>query len=80
MPFFYQSGEQIEVGDSVLLNGETGQVELIADPIDDPNDWYAKAHGGGVMIAEPKVFGRLFLTASDLAGNEEDLEFVARGS
>ncbi len=43
----------------------------------DPNDWYVKEHGGGVMIAEPKVFGRLFINAP--ASDYEDLEFVSRG-
>ena len=34
-------------------------------------------HGGGVLIIEPKVFERLFV--SDTA-NYEDLEFVARSA
>jgi hypothetical protein len=29
--------------------------------IDDPNDWYVETYGGGVMVAEPKVFGCLFI-------------------
>jgi hypothetical protein len=36
-----------------------------------------KEHGGGVMILEPKVFRRLFI--SD-AANYEDLEFVSRAA
>ena len=29
MPFFYTSGEEIKTGDSVLLHGEAGYVELL---------------------------------------------------
>jgi hypothetical protein len=76
MPFFYQSGEEIKQGDKILLHGEPGEIEFVADKADDPNDWYVTEYGGGVMIVEPKVFGRLFV--SDTQGYE-DLEFVSRG-
>jgi hypothetical protein len=45
--------------------------------VDDPNDWYVKEYGGGVMIVEPKVIGRLFLQAP--VGQDDHLEFVSRG-
>ena len=77
MPFFYQSGEEVKLGDRVRLHGETGEIELVADPLDDPNDWYVKEYGGGVMIVEPKVFGHLFVPAP--VGQCDDLEFVSRG-
>jgi hypothetical protein len=77
MPFFYQSGEQIKAGDRVHLHGEPGKVDFVADPVEHPNDWYVKERGGGVMIAEPKVFGRLFINAP--VSDYEDLEFVSRG-
>jgi hypothetical protein len=32
MPFFYSSGEEIRKGDRVLLHGEPGEIELVADP------------------------------------------------
>ena len=66
MPFFYQSGEQIQQGDRVCLHGEPGEVEFVDE------------QGGGVMIAEPKVFGRLFIAAP--VSDYEDLEFVSRGA
>ena len=78
MPFFYQSGEQIKRGDRVRLHGEPGEIEFVADPADDPSDWFVKEYGGGVMIAEPKVFGSLFINAP--VSQYEDLEFVSRGS
>lgn len=62
-------------GDHVLLHRQRGVVEFVADPADDPEDWYVREYGGGVMILEPKVFGRLFI--SDTA-KCEDLEFVSR--
>jgi len=45
--------------------------------MDDPDDWYVKQYGGGVMIVEPKAFGRLFINSP--VSQYEDLEFVARG-
>jgi hypothetical protein len=61
----------------VRFHGEPGQIELVADPLDDPNDWYVKQYGGGVMIVVPKVLGRVFI---DTPVSEEDLEFVSRVS
>jgi hypothetical protein len=78
VPFFYQSGEQIKRGDRVRLHGEPGEIEFVADPAGDPSDWFVKEYGGGVMIAEPKVFGSLFINAP--VSQYEDLEFVSRGS
>jgi hypothetical protein len=64
MAFFYPSSEEIRKGDKVLLHGEPGEIEFITDPANDPDDWYVKEHDGGVMILEPKSFGRLFVTTS----------------
>jgi len=77
MPFFYQSGEEIRKGDRVLYDGEPGEIELVADPANDPDDWYVTEYGGGVMVIEPKHFGRVFVTD---AHDDEDLEFVSRTS
>jgi hypothetical protein len=78
VPFFYRSGVQIKRGDRVRLHGEPGEIEFVADPLDDPNDWLVKQYGGGVMIVEPKVFGTLFIDAP--VSQYEDLEFVSRAS
>ena len=75
MPFFYTSGEEIKTGDRVFLHGEAGYIEHIADPTVDPDDWLVTEKGGGVMIVEPKHFGRLFV--NDPA-NCEDLVFTSR--
>jgi hypothetical protein len=79
VPLKYQSGEQIAKGDRVLFHGEPGEIELVADPlINDPEtEWYVKEHGGGVMVVEPKVFGRAFLSNTEGA---EDLIFVSRST
>jgi hypothetical protein len=77
VPFFYQSGEQINPRDRVSLHGEPAEIESVHDPADGLSDWYVETHGGGVMIAEPKVFGHLFI---DAPADYEDLEFVSRGS
>jgi hypothetical protein len=44
VPFFYQSGKEIQRGDRVRLHGEPGEIELVADTVDDPNDWYVKEY------------------------------------
>ena len=75
MPLLYRSGEQIKKGDRVLLHGEPGEIELVADPLDDPKDWYVEQYGGGVMIVEPRTFGSLFVPNPQ---EYEDLEFVSR--
>ena len=76
MPFFYQSGEEIQRGDRVRLHGEPGEIVVVADPTDDPNDWLVKEYLGGVMIVEPKVFGRLFIPAP--VSQYDDLDVVSR--
>jgi hypothetical protein len=73
---FYQSGDEIRKGDRILLHGESGEIEFVADAATDPEGWYVAEHGGGVMILEPKVFGRLFVSDTQ---NYEDLELVSRG-
>ena len=66
-------------GDRVLYHDEPGVIEFVADPLvtDIETAWYVQEFGGGVMIAEPKVFGHVFV--SDVV-NDEDLIFVARCS
>jgi hypothetical protein len=79
MGFRYRTGEDVRSGDRVLLHGEPGEVELVADPLpqapSNAGDWYVTEFGGGVMIREPKVFGRVFFSSPE---TEDHLEFVAR--
>ncbi|HEY6328260.1 MAG TPA: hypothetical protein VI756_02910 [Blastocatellia bacterium] len=75
MPFLYWSGEEVKEGDRVVLHGEPGHVETVADPSISPDDYFVKEHGGGVMIVEPKIFGRLFINEPH---TYEDLDFVSR--
>jgi hypothetical protein len=75
MAFFYPSSEEIRKGDRVLLHGEPGEIEFVADLESDPDNWYVTEYGGGVMILEPKVFGRLFVTDIE---HYEDLKFISR--
>jgi hypothetical protein len=76
MPFFYTTGEPILAGDRVLVDGYPGEIETIADPQEDPSDWFVEKFGGGVLVLEAEVFGRVFLTPEE--GEFEELEFVAR--
>jgi hypothetical protein len=73
----YPSGEDICKGDQVLFHGEPGEIEYLAEtPTGDPViDWNLKHNGPGVMILEPKFFGRVYLSDSEAA---EDLVFVSR--
>jgi len=77
MPLKYTTGEEIRKGDRVLFHGEPGEIEFVADlrVKGSETEWYVREHGGGVMILEPKNFGRVFLQEPQTA---EDLEFVAR--
>ena len=54
-------------GDRVIFAWKTAEIELAAcDPKDPEADWYLKEYGGGVMIVEPTVFGRAFISAAQL--------------
>lgn len=77
MIFVYKSGQQIQKGDRVMFCGGPGEVEFVATTLgEDPElDWYVQEYGGGVMVLQPKRFGRAFLTRTD---DDEDLVFVSR--
>lgn len=75
MAFVYESGEEIRSGDQVVYDGQSAEVEFVSDPDCSPGDWYVKEFGGGIMILEPEVFGRVFLARSDIDGR---LIFVSR--
>lgn len=74
----YQSGEEIRKGDKVLFHGEPGEIEFVVDKLvgDPAMDWHMKEQGPGVMILEPKAFGRAYIRDIE---NAEDLVFVSRG-
>lgn len=63
MALLYATGEDIQEGDRIVFDDLPGEIELVADPESptDETDWYVEMYGGGVSIAEPTVFGRLFL-------------------
>ena len=77
MPFEYHAGGEIWKADKVLFHGEPGEIEFVADDQskDPATAWYLQEFGGGVMVAEPKRFGRVFLTDTK---DTEDLVFVCR--
>ena len=72
-----QSGEEIHQGDRVSYDRNAGVVELVIEGLagDPEQGWLFENHGAGVMVLEPKVFGRVYLAAPE---NEEDLLFVGR--
>jgi hypothetical protein len=75
--FRYRTGEEIKKDDHVLFHRESGQIELVAVDLGDPEtDWYVQQYGDGVMILE-EVAGRTFIPADQIEGCE-DLEFVSR--
>jgi len=79
MTLKYSSGEEIRLGDRVTYSGTEATIELVVEgPSGDPEkDWNFENNGAGVMLAEPRVFGRVYLTAPH---EREDLVLVARGS
>ncbi len=72
-----QSGEEIQLGDRVAYGGNAGTIELVVEGLtgDPERDWLFETNGAGIMVAEPKVFGRVYLHDPH---EEEDLVFVAR--
>ena len=77
MALKYQSGEDIQLGDRVTYGGNAGMIELVVEALTGvpENDWLFETNGAGIMVAEPKVFGRVYLHDPH---EEEDLLFVAR--
>jgi len=77
MALTYQSGENIREGDHVTYGGNAGTIELVVEGLtgDPEADWLFENHGAGVMVVEPAVFGRVYLSAPN---DVEDLVFIAR--
>jgi hypothetical protein len=75
----YLTGETILPGDIVEYHGDRGQVEFVVSGLtgDPGNDWHFRTNGPGVMVLEPKQFGRVYI--NDLE-DDEDLVFVSRAS
>lgn len=73
----YQTGEEIHPGDRVTYGGNAGLVELVVEALTGKSeeDWLLETNGPGIMVAEPKVFGRVYLHDPH---EEEDLRFVGR--
>lgn len=68
MPLFYQSGEEIRQGDRVTYLGSPGEIEIVADALvgDAELDYYLEEVGRGVLIREPRVYGRVFVEVRDI--------------
>lgn len=78
MSLHYNSGEEIRKGDRVRFHGNPAEIQLVATDSNDPEQaWQIREFGRGVMISDPKVSGRTFISASQLQ-EYEDLEFVSR--
>jgi hypothetical protein len=74
----YRSGEEILKGDRVLFHGSPAVVELVAvDPNDPEHVWYVSRFGGGVLVNDPKVSGRTFISCHQLA-EYAGLQFISR--
>jgi hypothetical protein len=52
-------------------------IELVVEALtgEPEEDWLFQTNGAGIMVAEPKVFGRVYLHDPH---EEEDLLFVTR--
>jgi hypothetical protein len=74
MELTYQSGEDIQRGDRVTYGGNAGTIELVVEGLtgDPETDWLFENHGAGIMVVEPRVFGRVYLSAPH---DEEDVSF-----
>ena len=67
MALQYESGQPIMAGDQVRYDGELGQIEFVVEQASSVLEtaWYFRTLGPGVMIAEPKVFGHVYVTEFD---------------
>ena len=67
MPLFYKSGEEIREGDRVTYYGNPAEIEVVSDKLigNAEVDYYLKEIGRGVLIREPKVYGRVFVEVRD---------------
>ena len=78
MALTHRTGEEIKKGDRVLFHGNPVEIELVAsEPGDGETEWYLQEYGGGVMVLDPLVSGRTFISADEVPGCE-DPEFVSR--
>ena len=77
MALRYETSQEIQQGDRVTYGGNAGVIELVVDGLtgDAEKDWLFETNGAGIMVAEPKVFGRVYLHDPH---EEEDLHFVGR--
>jgi hypothetical protein len=59
--------------------GNAGVIELVVEALtgEPQADWLFESNGAGIMVAEPKVFGRVYLHDPH---EEEDLCFVGRAA
>jgi hypothetical protein len=77
MPLTYRTGEEIHRGDRVTYCGNAGVIELVVEGLigEPEQDWLFETLGAGIRIAEPKMFGLVYLRDPH---EDEDLDFVGR--
>ena len=73
----YRTGEVILPGDVVEYFGDPGHVEYVVNgPAGNSEmDWNLQTNGTGVMVIEPKHFGRVYITDIE---NDQHLVFISR--
>ena len=74
MSLYYLSGQEIKKGDRVILHGAPGEVELVADPDINPDDWFVTEFGGGIRILHSEM-GSVFI---DNPQENDELDLVSR--
>lgn len=76
-PHRYAPGELVQLGDVVEFDGHSAEVELVVDgaAVDADSGGLFRTHGPGVVLREPVVFGRVYLTS---VHDNEELVFVGR--
>ena len=73
----YRTGEVILPGGIVEYFGDPGHVEYVVNGLtgNSEMDWNFRTNGTGVLIVEPRHFGRVYITDIE---NDEKLVFISR--
>ena len=74
----YETGEEVQPGDTVTHCGHLGEIEFVANPSSPTpeTEWFIEEFGGGVMVKDSTI-GSVFISVEGMH-DPGDLVFVGR--